>query len=138
MLHKLVLPENGFYSNFFWSENAVRVSKSRRRGQNLQNSDLKRSIKFRKVLQTSQFLVKSCVLKRSFSNFTLKFHVYFYLWYFTHLVSKNGHFSAFYRIFACFLWGEGSKNIFEKKILKQQSITFLITKNIILDIKNKF
>ena len=114
-LHKLVLLENGFISIFFEVKMLLGSPKVDVGGQNLQIFDLKRPIKFRKVLQTSQFLVKSCVLKRSFSNFTLKFHVYFYLWYFTHLVSKNGHFSAFYRIFARFLWGEGSKKFFEKK-----------------------
>ena len=114
-LHKLVLPENGFISIFFELKMLLGSPKVDVGGQNLQNFDLKRSIKFGKVLQTSQFLVKSCVLDWACWNFTLNFRVYFYLWYFTLLVSKNGHFSAFYRIFACFLWGEGSKNIFEKK-----------------------
>ena len=68
-----------------------------------------------------QFSVKSCVLERSCWNFTLKFHVHFYLWCFTLLVSKNGQFSVFYRFFACFLWGEGSKKCFEKKILEKYS-----------------
>ena len=114
-LHKLVLPENGSISIFFEVKVLLKDSKVEVRGQNPQNSNLKKPIKSRKVLQTSQFLVKSCVLDWACWNFTLNFHVYFYLWYFTLLVSKNGHFSVFYRNFACFLWGEGSKKFFGEK-----------------------
>ena len=85
-LHKLVLPENGFISIFFEVKMLLRSPKVDVGGQNLQNFDLKRPIKFGKVLQTSQFLVKSCVLKRSCWNFTLRFHIYFYFWFFTLLV----------------------------------------------------
>ena len=114
-LHKLVLPENGSISIFFEVKVLLKDSKVEVRGQNPQNSNLKKPIKSRKVLQTSQFLVKSCVLDWACWNFTLNFYVYFYLWYFTLLVSKNGHFSVFYRNFACFLWGEGSKKFFGEK-----------------------
>ena len=114
-LHKLVLPENGSISIFFEVKVLLKDSKVEVRGQNPQNSNLKKPIKSRKVLQTSQFLVKSCVLDWACWNFTLNFHVYFYLWYFTLLVSKNGHFSGFYQNFACFLWGEGSKKFFGAK-----------------------
>ena len=78
-LHKLVLPENGFISIFFEMKMLLGSPKVDVGGQNLQNFDLKRPIKFRKVLQTSQFLVKSCVIERSCCNFTLTFHIYFYL-----------------------------------------------------------
>ena len=64
-LHKLVLPENGFISIFFELKMLLGSPKVDVGGQNLQNFDLKRPIKFGKVLQTSQFLVKSCVLERS-------------------------------------------------------------------------
>ena len=61
-LHKLVLPENGFISIFFEVKMLLGSPKVDVGGQNLQIFDLKRPIKFRKVLQTSQFLVKSFVL----------------------------------------------------------------------------
>ena len=115
-LHKLVLLENGFISIFFEVKMLLGSPKVDVGGQNLQIFDLKRPIKFRKVLQTSQFLVKSFVLVWSCWNFTLKFHIYFYLWFFTPLVSKNGHFSVFSRFFARFLRGEGSKKDFSIKI----------------------
>ena len=138
-LHKLVLPENGSISIFFEVKVLLKDSKVEVRGQNPQNSNLKKPIKSRKVLQTSQFLVKSCVLDWACWNFTLNFHVYFYLWYFTLLVSKNGHFSVFLPKFCLFsLRGGVQKNFWSKKYLKHILKTFLITKNNILDIKNKF
>ena len=45
-------------------------SKVEVRGQNPQNSNVKKPIKSIKVLQTLQFLVKSCVLERSCWNLT--------------------------------------------------------------------
>ena len=114
-LHKLVLPENGSISIFFEVKVLLKDSKVEVRGQNPQNSNLKKPIKSRKVLQTSQFLVKSCVLDWACWNFTLNFHVYFYLWYFTLLVSKNGHFSVFSRFFARFLRGEWPEKNFSTK-----------------------
>ena len=137
-LYKLVLPENGSISIYFEVKVLLKDSKVEVRGQNPQNSNLKKPIKSGKVLQTSRFLVKSCVLDWACWNFILNFHVYFYLLYFIFLGSKNGHFSVFYRNFACFLWGEGSKKFLSKKYLKHILKTFLITKNNILDIKNKF
>ena len=117
-LHKLVLPENGSISIFFEVKVLLKDSKVEVRGQNPQNSNLKKPIKSRKVLQTSQFLVKSCVLDWACWNFTLNFHVYFYLWYFTLLVSKIGHFSVFTEILPVFSEGRGPKNFLEKKILE--------------------
>ena len=115
-LHKLVLPENGFISIIFEVKMLLRSPKVDVGGQNLQNFDLKRPIKFRKVLQTSQFLVKSCVIERSCCNFTLKFHIYFYLWLFSLLVSKMGIFQFFIVFFARFLRGEGLKKDFSIKV----------------------
>ena len=58
-LHNLILPENGFISIFIEAEMLFWSPKVDVRGQNAQNSDLKWSIKFKKVLQTSQFFVKN-------------------------------------------------------------------------------
>ena len=71
-LHKLVLPENGFISIFFELKMLLGSPKVDVGGQNLQNFDLKRSIKFGKVLQTLQFWVKNCALERPCLNFTLE------------------------------------------------------------------
>ena len=117
-LHKLVLPENGSISIFFEVKVLLKDSKVEVRGQNPQNSDLKKPIKSRKVLQTSQFLVKSCVLDWACWNFTLNFHVYFYLWYFTLLVSKMGIFRFFTEILPVFSEGRGPKNFLKKKVLE--------------------
>jgi len=61
-LHKLVLPENRSISIFFEVKVLLKDLKIEIRGQNRRNSNLKKPIKFGKVLQTSQFLVKSCAL----------------------------------------------------------------------------
>ena len=49
----------------FLSKSALICHKSRGWGQNPQKSNLKQPTKFRKKLQTSQFLVESYVLHRS-------------------------------------------------------------------------
>ena len=117
-LHKLVLPENGFISIFFELKMLLGSPKVDVGGQNLQNFDQKRPIKFRTVLQTSQFLVKSCVLDWACWNFTLNFHVYFYLWYFTLLVSKNSIFRIFTEVSPVSSEGRGPKYFLEQKILE--------------------
>ena len=60
--HKLVLQENVSNSAFFELKVHLQCLKVGVRGQNLQNSTLKWPIKSQKMLQTSQFLVKICVL----------------------------------------------------------------------------
>ena len=61
-LHKLVLQENVSNSVFFELKVHLQCLKVGVRGQNLQNFNLKWPIKSQKMLQTSQFLVKICVL----------------------------------------------------------------------------
>ena len=120
-LYKLVLPENGFISIFFELKMLLGSPKVDVGGQNLQNFDLKRPIKFRKVLQTSQFLVKSCFIERSCCNFTLKFHIYFYLWFFYSFSVKKWAFFSFLPNFCPFSLRGGVQKIFwKKKFLKQQ------------------
>ena len=113
-LHKLVLPENGSISIFFEVKVLLKDSKVEVRGQNPQNSNLKKPIKSRKELQISQFLVKSFVLDWACWNFTFNFYVYFYLWYFTLLVSKMAIFRVFTKILPVFSEGRGPKIFFEQ------------------------
>ena len=72
-LHKLVLPENGFISIFSEVKMLLGSLKVDVGGQNLQIFLPKKAYKFGKVLQTSQFWVKSCVLERSCWLLTIKF-----------------------------------------------------------------
>ena len=99
----------------FLSESAIMASKNRRWGKNNQNLDLNWPIKLGKVLQTSQFSVKSFPLKGSCWNFTLKFHIYFYLFFSLIKCQKMGIFSFFSDFLPVFSVGERSRKIFWKK-----------------------
>ena len=115
MLHKLILPENVVISYFSDVEMPLKCPEVELRGQKSQNFGLKSCIKFGKVLQTSQFLVKICFFISPSLLFTQNTHTYFYFLYIVDFMSKNGHFYDFLCFIACFFRGEGSKKYFSRK-----------------------
>ena len=111
-LHKFILPENAFIFDLSDVEMPFKCRNIELRGQKPQIFNLKSGIKFWKVLQTSQLLVKNCIFISSCWQYTQNIHRCFYFSFIVDFMSRNGHFLRFFRFLACFLRGEGSKKFF--------------------------
>ena len=118
MLHKLILPENVVISYFSDVEMPLKCPEVELRGQKSQNFGLKSCIKFGKVLQTSQFLVKICFFISPSLLFTQNTHTYFYFLYIVDFMSKNGNFYDFSVFLPVFSEVRGRKNIFREKMVE--------------------
>ena len=131
-LHKFLLPENVFIFYFCDVEMPLRCLKVEFRGQKPQKFNIKSNIKSWKVLQTSQFLVKNCVLISSCSLFTKNINLGFYFTINTDFMPKNSHFfsfSLFSGLFSLrgeveiFFWGKNLLNDVSKTILNAKIIS---------------
>ena len=66
-------------------------------GQKPQNFNQKSGIKFRKVLQTSQFLLKNCILVSSCLLFTKNMNICFHLQFIADFKTKKSNFCNFHQ-----------------------------------------